>query len=79
MSIETGYGFFPGGDPRKFTPDDECNTAEELAAWELACAEWDKGNEVRPMHGCVLADGRIVNLSTFGLGSYVYEWDEESG
>lgn len=77
MSTEIGYGFFPGGDPRKFTPDMDMNTKEEIASWKLACAEWDKGNEVQPLHGCILHDGRIVNLSGFGLGTYEFEIDDE--
>ena len=24
-----GYGYFPGGDPRRFIPDEECSTEEE--------------------------------------------------
>lgn len=76
MSKEYGYGFFPGGDPRKFQPDEESNTEEELEAWRLACAEWDKGNQVDIGGSCVLINGMIFTFSGYGLGSYEYDIDE---
>lgn len=66
----TGYGFFPGGDPRKFTPDEEMNTAEEIKAWELACDAWNNGNEEVIEAGCVLVDGMLVNITRLGMGTY---------
>lgn len=33
----SGYGAFPGGDPRRFTPDPECSTPEEREAHRAAC------------------------------------------
>lgn len=76
MSTEIGYGFFPGGDPRRFTPDEECCSPKEIESWEIACAQWDIGNRVVPHSGCTLKDGRFVNLSTFGIGTYQFEIDE---
>lgn len=43
---DSAYGYFAGGDPRRFHPDSECCTPEELAAHEAACAAWDAGNEI---------------------------------
>jgi len=40
---EQGYGGFPGGDPRKFSPDPECSTPEEREAHRLACAAAEQG------------------------------------
>jgi len=34
---ESGYGGFPGGDPREFSPDPECSTDAERAEHERAC------------------------------------------
>lgn len=85
-----GYGYFPGGDPRCFTPDSEESgtTTEERAAWEAACARWDKAErEGKPVlaepGSCThetLVDpttgkpvGRaIVTRARFGLGGYSY-------
>ncbi len=39
----TGYGFFLGGDPREFTPDEESCRPDEIAAHKAACARWDAG------------------------------------
>lgn len=43
---DSAYGHFAGGDPRRFHPDSECCTPEELAAHEAACAAWDRGEEI---------------------------------
>lgn len=40
---EVSYGYFLGGDPRKFSPDPECSTPEEQAAWKADCEAWDRG------------------------------------
>lgn len=42
------YGFFHGGDPRLFVPDDEMNAPDEIAAWQEACAAWDRGDQAEP-------------------------------
>ena len=31
------YGYFYGGDPNNFTPDDEVCTPAEITRWEEAC------------------------------------------
>lgn len=38
-----GYGSFPGGDPRDFTPDPECSTDEERKRHADDCAAWEAG------------------------------------
>lgn len=39
------YGFFCGGDPRYFTPDEESCLPEEIQRWNEACAMWDRADE----------------------------------
>lgn len=64
-----GYGSFPGGDPRRFTPDSECSTEEEREAHRVACLRWDHGfRDEYPTH--ILAPGCHLNRSAFGLGTY---------
>lgn len=73
---EYGYGFFPGGDPRRFTPDVESNTNEEIAAHKAACDRWETG-ETAPLPGsCIHGEGCIITMSGFGLGSYDYDADD---
>lgn len=43
---EYGYGYFPGGDPRLFSPDAESCTDAEIEAHRLACDAWDRGDQV---------------------------------
>lgn len=76
MSKEIGYGFFPGGDPRKFKPDEELCTEDEMKSWAVACAQWEIGNEVAVGSSCIVAGGMIVTISTLGIGTYEFEWDD---
>lgn len=41
------YGFYHGGDPRQFQPDEE-NTEAEIAAWRALCEAWDRGEQIQP-------------------------------
>jgi hypothetical protein len=41
FGMDSVYGFSHGGNPHNFSPDYECNTKEEIAAWEEAKAAWD--------------------------------------
>lgn len=71
------YGHFPGGDPRKFSPDEESNTPEEIAAWKAACEKWNAGEQVDDgSHGCKpIGIGGAVGFacgSSFGVGVYQY-------
>lgn len=78
MSKEKTYGPFPGGDPRKFEPDEECNTPAEIAAWKQACAEWDAGEGTDRGPSCqFLGDGSAVTGTGFGIGTYEVEFEEE--
>lgn len=66
-----GYGSFPGGDPRNFTPDEEVNTPEELAAWKAACEAWDRGDGEDTGPQCqTMGDGSVVTGTGFGMGTY---------
>lgn len=72
------YGFFHGGDPRNFSPDPECSTAEELEQHKADCAAWEAGNNVeRHVHAPLLAaDGKCIGHTTtahYGLGVNVFE------
>jgi hypothetical protein len=76
---DTGYGFFIGGDPRRFTPDEESTTPEEMAAWKAACAEAEANEKARDLESpCGLEtvehEGRnvpaFVDRAPFGLGTY---------
>lgn len=77
----TGYGAFPGGDPRLFDPDPECSTPEEREAHRVACQEAD-AMEARgevPDWPSAHSFGQVGNFgvhiasSMFGLGTYAYE------
>lgn len=70
------YGAFIGGDPRDFTPDPECSTAEERAAHKAACEAWAAGStapcraDSEGSH-----DGEVFVHRTragFGLGAQIY-------
>lgn len=67
---EWGYGFFPGGDPRLFTPDGDA-TSEELENHRLACEAWDMGAQ-NSEADCIHGGGFILTRCQFGLGSYTY-------
>lgn len=45
---QCSYGYFLGGDPRQFSPDEECCTTEEIARWQALCADWDVGRQAEP-------------------------------
>lgn len=49
--MNTSYGGYYGGDPRKFHPDEEMCTAAEIAAHRAACAAWDRGERPGPRVG----------------------------
>lgn len=79
--VETGYGFFCGGDPRSFHPDGECCTPEELENHRLACDEAEKlenhrhlpcpSGWIRTPHG----DAHILR-APFGIGTYAVEFEQ---
>lgn len=75
---ETVYGLFPGGDPRRFSPDEESCTPEEIARWEAACAAANQaeaeGREIDYLApGCLtLGDGSAWDGTGLGIGVYTY-------
>jgi len=79
--VGMGYGFFNGGDPRKFHPDVECCFPEQLEQHRLACDEAEKLAHHRnlpcPSGFERREDGEVhVLRSAFGLG--VYEIERET-
>lgn len=76
--ITSGYGFFPGGDPRDFSPDTESCTDEEINAHAEECGRWERGERADEGHSGRIADvetkhGRGVALvcgHRFGIGTY---------
>lgn len=77
------YGYFPGGDPRTFSPDHESCTEEEMAAHKAACKVWsDAEAEGRSMNPEAPAgqwlksdDGNAamhILRAKFGIGTYTY-------
>lgn len=67
------YGSFPGGDPRCFTPDEEVNTPEELAAWRAACEAWERGEGQDTGPQCqTMGDGSVVTGTGFGMGVTIW-------
>lgn len=78
---DSGYGKFPGGDPRDFCPDPEASTPGERAKHSRACDEWRRGefrplSEGKPLDVCA---GRIVCLGGFGLGVYTARCRKHGG
>lgn len=73
---EVMYGYFPGGDPREFHPDEESCSADELEAHKRACQLMEEGriDAVDGRHHWpLLKDGEIVGHVTharFGIGTY---------
>ena len=78
MGTQYMYGPFPGGDPRKFAPDEECCSPKEIAAHAAACKEWDEGHGVDRGPSCAtFGDGSAWSGTGFGIGIYEYDDDEE--
>lgn len=88
MGLQSGYGIFPGGDPRDFHPDPECSTDAEREAHAKDCAAWDAWEasgcagpmpepSVKNGHQHFDTDGMVgwVTFAGYGLGSYTYEDD----
>jgi len=76
------YGGYYGGDPRKFTPDEEVCTPEEIKNWQEHCKAWNEGLRPEP-DGHISkydAEGNLVlhiARNPFGIGTTVFEdWDD---
>lgn len=85
---EYGYGFFHGGDPRKFHPDHESCSEKEIANHKAACGLWDeseaKGETPTPEacpSGWVYDDAGkpVMHIlrAPYGIGTYEYEVDDD--
>jgi len=72
-----GYGFFPGGDPRKFTPDPECSTELEQENHRKACYLWDKGETPLADTGGWVTPNMHVTKAPFGLGTYWFDVEDD--
>lgn len=72
---QTGYGFFCGGDPRRFTPDPECSTEQERAKWKADCEAWERGEQVDTSGNVGRWTDRNTHIQPkgYGLGTYTYE------
>lgn len=76
-----GYGYYLGGDPRKFSPDPESCTPKELEDHKAACDKWNeaeaKGEKLEPEPcGCGWVSPTVhVSRSSYGLGSYSFPTD----
>ena len=90
MSTEYGYGFFCGGDPRSFHPEEDCCTEQEIANHRAACALWDEAEargekptpEACPSGWVYDAEGKPVMhvlRAPYGIGTYSYEIDDDEG
>lgn len=81
--FELGYGFFPGGDPRDFTPDYEMCSPEEIERWKVDVALAEAGfTVVTPPSGQWIydQDGKPVMhilAPKYGMGTYQYRLQDE--
>jgi len=72
---EEVYGFFPGGDPRRFAPDPDGSTEAEREAWREDCETWNRleamGAMPEPKPSCCrIENGMILTRNGYGLGTY---------
>lgn len=81
---ESGYGFFCGGDPRKFFPDGEGCDPKELENHRRACKLWDEAEargetpepEKCPSGWVYDEQGKAIAhvlRSPYGIGTYVID------
>lgn len=82
------YGFYHGGDPRKFEPDQECCSADEIDRHRRACILWNEmeaKGEIPTPEKCESGwiyddDGKPVMhilKSSYGIGVYEFPDEEE--
>lgn len=67
---DTGYGFFIGGDPRRFFPDPDGCSIAEIENHRIACEAWNQSE----LDGVVPEPVRP--RATFGIGVYTCEWEQ---
>ena len=76
---ETCYGFFCGGDPRKFTPDYEDCSPEEIERWKAACnqaRELESKRNLPCPSGWERIGDTVIHVlrAPFGIGTYAVEY-----
>lgn len=74
---EIVYGFFPGGDPRDFTPDDESCSPEEIVRWKEDCEAVERGEAIGANHSggwITFSDGTQAHVLAprYGIGTYFH-------
>ena len=85
---EMGYGFFCGGDPRKFWPDGESCSEKEIDNHKAACKLWDEAEargetptpEACPSGWVYDKDGKPVMhvlRTPYGIGTYEYDVEDD--
>lgn len=78
---DQSYGYFlgglVGGDPRQFSPDEECATAAEIAQHKADCEAWNRGD--RPVHRVMtlIDPARSIAGQLKGSDSAMLERDAE--
>lgn len=72
---------FPGGDPRRFEPDEECATPEEIERWKATCADADRRDDLAEIDGARVDIPGVgwVHLTMFGPGVFYYPEDPDEG
>lgn len=80
---DTCYGYYPGGDPRKFSPDAEVSFPEQIEKHRQSCKTWDKreseGKMPEPEEGSGKWDsktGAWTDDSPYGIGVYTIVADQ---
>jgi hypothetical protein len=73
------FGGYPGGDPRKFFPDPEMSSPEEMENHRKACEAWDRGDRTEPqvMLNGIGPDGTPFHASIRPFGIGVTEEDQD--
>jgi hypothetical protein len=85
--VDSGYGFFSGGDPRRFSPAVESCSPAEIDNHKRACALWNeaesRGETPEPekcLSGLIYDEqGKAVAhvlRAPYGIGCYSVEWEQ---
>mgnify|MGYP000367032144 CR=1 FL=1 len=85
--VECGYGYFKGGDPRKFSPDGDACSPDEISNHKASCDLWNdmesKGKTPSPEDcpsGWIYdTDGKTVAhvlVAPYGIGVYSVEFEQ---
>jgi len=71
---------FPGGDPRRYEPDPDSATEEEMTRWLAACEAAEERRDLTVIDSAALwqatqSGASIIHLTMFGPGTFYYERD----